>query len=118
MCLVSMPGGKRYGAAGVEAKVIFGRLVTSTRISRRIVWMWLNHNHLIESVDASSASLLNILPGSVPKIRTRDLVQSTESSRRPLQDVVDTVEVRRGVVWGGLEVEQIKRRVQLKASIG
>src|SRR5207244_9252802 len=86
--------------------------------SRRIVWMWLRSNHLIENIDASSANLLNILPDSVPKTRTRDLVQSTESSHRPLQDVVNTVEVRRGVVWGGLEVEQIKRRLQVNASIG
>src|SRR2546426_11884926 len=113
MCLVSMPGGKRYGAAGVEAKVIFGRLVTSTRISRQIVWRWLNSNHLIESVDASSANLLNILPGSVPKIRTRDLVQSTESSRRPLQDVVDTVEVLLRVVRRSSEARQREMRLQL-----
>src|SRR5207244_11964795 len=78
MCLVSMLGGKRYGAAGVVVKVIYGRLVTSTRIIWRTVWMLLNSIHLRGDVDASFANLINILLDFV--LRTRKLIKSIQFS--------------------------------------
>src|SRR5207244_13273747 len=100
MCLVSMLGGKRYGAAGVEVKVIYGRLVTSTRIIWRTVWILLNSIHLRGNVDASSANPINILPDFV--LRTRKLIKSIQFS---------TEEILLRVVRRSSEARQRKMRL-------
>src|SRR5207244_3903424 len=102
MCLVSMLGGKRFGVAGVEVKVIYGRLVTSTRIIRRTVWMRLNSNHLRGYVDASSANPINILPDFVLRTKIRKLIKSIQFS---------TEEILLRVVRRGSEARQRKMRL-------